>query len=214
MRRLIDVVIAVVALIAAAIPLACAAVAIKLSGRGPILYRQTRIGRGGVPFTLFKLRTMPVGSSGPQVTAAADTRVNAVGRVLRQLKVDELPQFLNVLRGEMSLIGSRPEVPRFVARYSAAERQVLEARPGLASLAQLRFSNEAALLRGHPDPEDAYARYLMPAKIAADLQYQRVRTFWSDVRLMVDLMLMVLGRQRHVDRSFRLPTSQPGDPAR
>ena len=213
MRRLIDVMIAAVALIAAAIPLACAAVAIKLSSHGPILFRQTRIGRGGQPFTLFKLRTMPVGSDGPQVTAAADIRVNAVGRVLRQLKVDELPQFWNVLRGEMSLIGARPEVPRFVARYTVSERQVLAARPGLASLAQLRYSHEAALLREHPDPEEAYAQCLMPAKIATDLHYQQVRTFWSDLRLVLDLGLMVLGRQRHVDRSFRLPTSQPGDPS-
>ena len=214
MRRVIDGLVAAAALLAAVIPLACAAVVIKLSSPGPVLYRQIRIGRSGRPFTLFKLRTMTVGSTGPQVTTATDARVTTVGRILRKLKIDEIPQFWNVLRGDMSLIGARPEVPRFVDRYSAAERRVLEERPGLASLAQLRYSHEAALLRDHPDPDDAYARYLMPAKIAADLQYQQTRTAWSDLRLIVDLVLMVVGLQRRVDTAFRLPTAPPVDPSR
>ncbi len=209
-RRATDCLIAGVGLMIATVPMALAAIAIKLSSPGPVFYRQTRIGRGGLPFCLYKLRTMAVSAGGPQVTAAADTRISPVGRVLRKMKVDELPQLWNVLRGDMAIIGPRPEVPRFVAHYTPAERQLLAVRPGLAGHATLVYPQEYAILRGRSDPEATYISYLMPAKIAADLAYEQTRTGWSDLRVMIEIGLLVIGVQLRADRNFDVPA----DPVR
>lgn len=198
--------IASAALIVAAVPMALGAVAVKLTSRGPILFRQTRVGRNGEAFCLYKLRTMAVATAdGPQVTTAGDRRVSVAGRWLRKLKIDELPQLWNVIRGDMRLIGARPEVPRFVARYSTAQREILNAEPGLASMSQLVYPHESDLLENHPNPEEAYVRYLMPAKIAVDLRYERRRTFWTDLGLMFEMLLLIAGVRRRIDHSLRIP---------
>jgi lipopolysaccharide/colanic/teichoic acid biosynthesis glycosyltransferase len=185
-------------------------VAVKLALGGPVIYRQVRVGRHGRPFCLYKLRTMSDSPGGPQVTRVGDVRIGRLGRLLRRLKLDEVPQLWNVLRGDMSVIGPRPEVPRFVARYTDTERAILAVRPGLASLAQLVYPHEAALLSGHGDPEEAYVRYLMPLKIQVDLQYERARTIWSDLRLIAELSLLVTGKSFRVDRVLRIPMSTLG----
>jgi len=211
MRRAVDGTVAAAGLALAAVPLAISMAAIRATSRGPVLYRQTRIGRKGRPFCLYKLRTMRIttSASGPQVTTAADGRISRVGRVLRQAKLDELPQLWNVLCGDMGIIGPRPEVPRFVARYTDAERAILEAQPGLASLAQLVYPHEGDLLRDQVDPEEAYVRYLLPAKLAVDLEYERTRTWRSDARLIVEMILMIVGLRLRVDRAIRVPSVDP-----
>jgi lipopolysaccharide/colanic/teichoic acid biosynthesis glycosyltransferase len=141
---------------------------------------------------MYKFRTMRVAPAGPWVTAADDPRVTRIGAVLRRWKLDELPQLWNVLRGDMSLIGPRPEVEKFVRLYTPEQRAILRAKPGLAGMAQLLFPGEAELLRGCSDPDAAYVERLMPRKLALDLEYERSRTPAKDFVLMAKLVLMVL----------------------
>lgn len=189
----------------AAAPIALSGLAIKMTSPGPVLYRQIRVGRRGRPFVLYKLRTMTVSTGGPEVTAVADARITRVGHFLRRFKLDELPQLWNIVRGDMSIIGPRPEVPRFVEHYSDAEREILHAIPGLTSVSALIYAGEAEALQKHPDPEAAYIRYVLPLKIAADCEYERTRTVWSDMRLIVDVGLLLLGRNRRADPHFTVP---------
>ncbi len=205
MKRAFDIVVSLISLVILAVPLLLIALAIKISSRGPVLFRQQRIGRGGHPFWLYKFRTMRPGQGGAQVTAAGDRRITPLGRFLRRWKLDELPQFFNVLRGDMSVIGPRPEVERFVVRYTPQQRRLLEQTPGLAGLSALVYQHEADLLYGHADPEEAYVQYVMPRKIAVDLDYESGRTFWSDLRLLAALGLALVGWNPRLDRNFRLP---------
>jgi lipopolysaccharide/colanic/teichoic acid biosynthesis glycosyltransferase len=202
-RRVVDVTVSATALVLLAVPLAIISLLVKLSSPGPLLFRQRRVGQHGRPFWLYKLRSMRAGGAGPQVTRADDPRVTRVGAWLRRWKIDELPQFWNVLRGDMSLLGPRPEVETFVRRYSADQRQILEVTPGIAGMAQLVFAHEAELLRGQDDPEGVYLQLLLPRKIAIDLAYEQRRTLQSDLRLLLDLLLMILGLRR--GSSLELP---------
>jgi lipopolysaccharide/colanic/teichoic acid biosynthesis glycosyltransferase len=208
MKRLFDIVISATGLAILAVPFTVIALAIKVSSPGSVFYRQKRIGRGGRPFWLYKFRSMGNAVGGAQVTIDGDPRITAVGRVLRRWKLDELPQLYNILRGEMSVVGPRPEVERFVQNYTAEQRLVLEQTPGLAGLAQLVYPHEADLLRGCDDPEEAYIRYLLPKKIAVDLQYEQKRTFWSDMGLIGELSLLILGKSYRTDRNFRIPHAE------
>ena len=193
-----------------AVPLAIVAAMVTLSSPGPVFYCQWRVGRGGRLFCLYKFRTMHDRATGSQVTVATDPRITTVGAWLRRLKIDELPQLWNVLCGDMSLIGPRPEVERFVQHYGATERRILEFTPGLASRAQLVYPHESTLLRQVDDPEAAYVRLLMPLKIAVDLEYESVRTFWSDVGLIAELLLLVAGKSYRVDSDLRMDTAAFG----
>jgi lipopolysaccharide/colanic/teichoic acid biosynthesis glycosyltransferase len=169
--------------------------AIKLTSPGPAIYRATRIGRDGVPFRLYKFRSMVTGAdkTGPGITTAADRRVTAIGSFLRKTKLDELPQLANVLRGEMSLVGPRPEDPRYVAHYTPMQREVLRARPGITSPASLRYRDESALLTG-PDWEKTYVDTIMPEKLAIELAYLRRRNLLTDARLIVLTLWAVIAR--------------------
>ena len=136
--------------------LAATAALVKASSPGPVLFRQQRIGRGGKPFELWKFRTMRVGGTGPQITADGDRRITRIGRILRKTKLDELPELFNVLRGDLSLVGPRPEVAKYVALYPEAERAFLQRfRPGITDPATVRFRNEEDILARAPDPEAA-----------------------------------------------------------
>lgn len=167
---------------------------VRLDSRGPIFFLQRRVGRWGTPFTIFKFRTMVVDAErlGTQITIGRDPRITRMGRLLRQTRLDELPQLLNVLRGEMSIVGPRPEVPRYVAAYSDAQRPILSLRPGITSPASIRFRNESDLLAGHPDPETLYRSEIMPAKIGEDLAYARRATIWSDLRVVMQTLSRLL----------------------
>jgi len=164
---------------------------VRASSPGPVFHRQPRVGRHGRLFDMLKFRSMRVSCDRPAVTAAGDPRITRVGAVLRRWKLDELPQLWNVLRGEMTLVGPRPELEKFVRLYSPAQRQILDATPGLAGMAQLAYPHEAEWLRGAHDPEAAYIQGLLPLKLAADLEYERRRTPASDFVLMWRLALMV-----------------------
>jgi lipopolysaccharide/colanic/teichoic acid biosynthesis glycosyltransferase len=208
MKRSFDILLALVGLSLLAVPFLVIGAAIKLSSRGPVFFRQRRIGRGGKPFGLYKFRTMYVGQGGSLVTAEGDPRITPVGRLLRRWKVDELPQLWNVLLGEMTIIGPRPEVERYVVHYAPEQRRMLEQTPGLAGLSQLVYPTEAEILRHCSNPEEFYVRELMPKKIAVDLQYETIRTFRSDLRLMWEMVLLILGKSYRVDPDFPVIASQ------
>ncbi len=212
-RRLFDIVVSFVGLALFALPFAIIGLAIKLSSPGPIIYRQRRVGRGGQLFWLYKFRTMRCTDGGPQVTVAGDPRITAIGRLLRRWKLDELPQMWNVLRGDMSVVGPRPEVERFVCHYTPGQRRVLDQTPGLAGMAQLVYPHEAELLRAYPNSEEVYLQYLMPRKIGVDLEYESVRTFWSDLRLLGELALLILGKSYRLDRAFQIPCAENRAPS-
>jgi lipopolysaccharide/colanic/teichoic acid biosynthesis glycosyltransferase len=181
MKRVFDVVVAALLLVTLAPLLALLAGLVRLSGPGPVLYRGTRVGRDGRPFAMLKFRTMVDGAArGAAITIHGDTRVTRLGRVLRVTKLDELPQLINVLRGEMSLVGPRPEAPEYVAHYTPEQLGVLAVRPGITGLAQVRFRHEERLLYG-PDWEAVYLRSVLPAKLALDREYLRSRSFWRDL---------------------------------
>lgn len=184
------------------LPMVFITIAIKLLDSGPVLYRQRRVGRGGQPFWLYKFRTMKVSESGPVVTVEGDGRITPIGRFLRRWKLDELPQLWNILRGEMSVVGPRPEVQRFVDLYTPAQRRLLQQNPGLASLSQLVYPHEADLLRQNPNPEEIYVQQLMPKKIALDVRYGENRTFWSDLGLIAEVILLIAGASFRRDRDF------------
>jgi lipopolysaccharide/colanic/teichoic acid biosynthesis glycosyltransferase len=160
------------------------AIAIKLDSPGPVFYRARRIGKDGVPFRLFKFRSMIVNAErqGPGITAAGDTRITRVGRFLRRTKLDELPQLINVLKGEMSLVGPRPEDPRYVTLYTPEQRRVLAVRPGITSAASLTYRHEEQALSGD-DWETVYRTKVLPDKLAIDLVYLERRTLGSDLKL-------------------------------
>jgi lipopolysaccharide/colanic/teichoic acid biosynthesis glycosyltransferase len=170
------------------------AIAIKRDSAGPIFYRGVRVGRGGVPFRMFKFRTMVAGAdrTGVWSTAAGDPRITRVGRTLRAYKLDELPNLLNVLRGDMSLVGPRPQVPADVAKYTDDERALLDVRPGVTDYASIRFRNEADILEGHADPDAAYDRLIRPEKSRLGLEYVRTRSLWVDLRILWDFVRVLL----------------------
>lgn len=172
-RRALDIVVAAAALVLLAPLLAAVAVAVRLSGPGPVLFRQPRVGEGGRLFVLVKFRSMAVGEGGPQVTAATDPRVTPLGRWLRATSVDELPQLWHVLRGRMTLVGPRPETPGLAARYPAEAQWVLQHRPGLTGPAQLALRDDTALDPHAVDPEVDYLQRLVPQRVALDGAYLR-----------------------------------------
>ena len=184
LRRLLDVTVAGVLLVVLSPLLAVLALLVRATSPGPGIFRQTRIGRHGLPFVLLKLRTMRADAAGPAITAGADARITPLGARLRRAKLDELPQLWNVLRGDMSLVGPRPELPEYVARYTPAERAVLRTRPGLTDPASLAWADEAAMLATFADPHRAYAQVVLPRKLALSLAYLERRTVWSDLAVM------------------------------
>jgi lipopolysaccharide/colanic/teichoic acid biosynthesis glycosyltransferase len=203
MKRSFDILFSLVGLSLLALPFAVIGLAIKLFSSGPVFYRQQRIGRGGKPFRLYKFRTMYVGEGGSLITVEGDSRITPAGRVLRRWKLDELPQLWNVLLGDMGIIGPRPEAERLVRQYTPEQHRILDITPGLAGMSQLVYPHEADLLRGCRDPEEVYVKVLMPRKIAVDLEYERTRTFLTDLRLLGRLLLLIaLGKSRHTDHDL------------
>lgn len=184
LKQALDRVASAAGLVLLAPLLACIAVAVKVQDGGPIFYRALRVGQAGRPFRLVKFRTMRehADRQGPAITAHGDTRVTAVGRVLRRTKLDELPQLFNVLVGDMSLVGPRPEDPRYVALYTPEQRAVLSALPGITSAASLLYRDEERMLLG-ADWDTLYRAEVMPAKLAIDLAYLRRRTVLTDLGL-------------------------------
>jgi lipopolysaccharide/colanic/teichoic acid biosynthesis glycosyltransferase len=197
MKRAFDVAVAAAGLVVISPLLLAASIAVKASSPGPVFYRGVRVGRNGDVFHIYKFRTMSAGADrqGPALTSAGDVRVTRVGRFLRRTKFDETPQLVNVLRGEMSLVGPRPEHPDFVQHYSPEQRQVLAVRPGITGPAALAFLNEEEMLTGG-DPVATYVSSIMPRKLAMDLDYVRTATFTGDLRLLAATAARVLRIRR------------------
>lgn len=209
-KRAFDVVLAGAGLVAALPVLAAAAAGIRLSSPGPVLYRAPRVGRGGAPFIMYKLRTMHAGAGGSRITAGRDPRVFALGRLLRRGKVDELPQLLNILRGEMSVVGPRAEDPGIVARYYAdAHHETLAARPGLTSPGTLYYYTHGEDALGTDDTEAHYARELLPFKLALDTVYVRHASVAYDVRLVLRTIAVIAGRVAGRRRFAPPPEAEP-----
>lgn len=199
MPRPPEVAAALLGLLVASPLLAAVAIAVRLSSPGPILFRQIRVGQGGRPFELWKFRTMRTDTHGPGITASGDSRVTFIGNLLRKTKLDELPELWNVVRGDMALVGPRPEVPRYVDPADPLWQEVLRARPGVTDpvTAHLR-SEEALIARVAGDREAFYLRTLQPYKLLQSAAYLRTRTAWSDLRVLARTALAIAspGRTR------------------
>lgn len=196
-KRLFDLAAAGAGLLLLAPLLLLLALWIKLDSKGPVLFRQQRVGRHGVPFDILKFRTMaaraPGSDAGRQLTVGHDPRITRAGRLLRASKLDELPQLINVLQGTMSLVGPRPEVPRYVDCYPAAVRAtVLSVAPGITDLASILYKEESAILGRALDPERAYVETILPVKLAYYQRYVCEQSFWLDLRIIFRTLAAVL----------------------
>jgi lipopolysaccharide/colanic/teichoic acid biosynthesis glycosyltransferase len=185
-KRFTDVVLALIGLTLAGPVLAFVAVRIRLEDGGPVFYRGVRVGRGGRPFRMFKFRTMVLNADqvGGPSAADGDPRITRIGSWLRRRKLDELPQFINVLIGDMSFVGPRPEVPHYVNMYTEQERAILSVRPGITDFATLWNANEGEVLAGSADPERTYMEEIRPEKLRLQLEYVRRRSFFTDLSIL------------------------------
>ena len=190
--RLVDLVVASLGLAVLAPALLVIAVAVKLSSAGPVIFRQQRIGRGGQEFSLLKFRSMRAESDGPEVTAAGDTRVTRIGRALRRFKLDELPSLWNIVRGDMALVGPRPEVPRYVDLKNPLWQIVLSVRPGLTDPVTVGLRNEEELLASVDDPDRFYRETLQPYKLVSYVEYLSARSAGSDLTVLMNTLLAIL----------------------
>jgi lipopolysaccharide/colanic/teichoic acid biosynthesis glycosyltransferase len=218
MKRLFDITFAALGLLVLSLLFLMLAVAVKLSSRGPALFCQQRIGKNGRPFRILKFRTMVVNAEklGPGLTRGGDSRITAMGYFLRKTKLDELPQLWNVLVGDMSFVGPRPEVPRYVEKYTAEQRRVLALKPGITDVATLEFRNEEELLKGEllkaeilrgesndrqkaewrgkgrggdAEMEEFYMKYCVPRKIELNLAYAARANLWEDIKIIVRTLI-------------------------
>ena len=185
LKRIFDLVASGLGLVVLSPLLILLAILVKMDSPGPVLYRGIRVGRGGTTFRMLKFRTMVPDAEriGASSTAEGDQRATRIGAVLRRWKMDELPQLINVFRGDMSLVGPRPQVRWAVDLYTEEERALLEVRPGITDYASLLFSNEGEILKGAVDPDQAYLDLIAPRKIRLGLKYVHTRSFWVDLKL-------------------------------
>ena len=200
LKRLFDILFSAGTLIVLAPLMLSVALWIKIDSPGPVLFRQVRVGRGGGYFRILKFRSMRMDTAarGPQLTVGHDPRITRAGAWIRRYKIDEFPQFINVLVGDMSLVGPRPEVPRYVDLYPPDVRDlVLSVRPGITDLASIEYRDESEVLGRSPDPEKAYIEQVLPAKLALCQRYVRERSFAGD--------LAIIGRSMRVSFARHSP---------
>jgi lipopolysaccharide/colanic/teichoic acid biosynthesis glycosyltransferase len=198
-RRLLDLALAVPAVIILGPAMLALAAAIRAESAGPAIFRQVRIGRDGEPFTILKFRTMrdDVAADTVRMGGREDPRITRLGGLLRRTRLDELPQLVNVIRGEMTMVGPRAEIPQFVEGYTAAQREVLSVPPGITGPGQLEYARRfEPLLDGVDDPNRVYVERILGPKLEIDLEYVRHRSLAGDVRILVRTALLVLGRDR------------------
>ena len=187
LKRIFDIVFSLFGLIVLSPFMLIIAILIKLDSKGPIFFKQVRVTKNGREFKIFKYRTMRVGSDKySQITVGKDSRITKVGDFLRKYKLDEIPQLINVLIGDMSLVGPRPEVPKYVALYTEEQREILKVRAGITDYASIEFSNENDILANETDPEKAYIEKIMPRKIELNKKYL------SEISVMTDIKIILL----------------------
>ena len=193
-KRAMDIVLSACALAILWPLLLLIALAIWIDDPGPVFYRQVRVGRNGKTFRIFKFRSMVMDADkkGLAITVGRDSRITRVGAVLRKTKLDELAQLLNVLWGQMSFVGPRPEVPKYVELYTPYQRQVLLVRPGITDYASIAYRNENDLLAGAPNPETMYIEQIMPDKIELNMKYLREISPLADIRLILKTIVAVI----------------------
>jgi lipopolysaccharide/colanic/teichoic acid biosynthesis glycosyltransferase len=194
-KRIFDLSLSLVSLLILLPFLALAAVLIKLESKGPVLYKQLRVGLNGKPFYIYKFRTMEIGAeqTGLPITSADDPRLTRVGKFLRRIKLDEMPQLFNVLKGEMSLVGPRPEVPKYVELYSDEQKRALTVKPGMTDPATVCFRNEEELLAKADDKESFYINEIMPIKLKLYLQYIEKMSLLYDIKLIfLEILALIL----------------------
>jgi lipopolysaccharide/colanic/teichoic acid biosynthesis glycosyltransferase len=197
MKRAVDIIVSVVTLVVLSPLFLLISLAILVTMGWPIFFRQTRIGRDSKAFKIVKFRTMvkKADTLGLLITTGGDRRITPVGRLLRKTKLDELPQFLNVLWGQMSLVGPRPEVPRYVRMYSRKQMRVLSVKPGLTDPATIAFRNEESILARYDDPEKAYVEEIMPEKLKLNLAYIEKASFFGDLTILFKTFIKLFDRR-------------------
>lgn len=187
LKRIFDIISSLFGLILLSPFMIIIAILIKIDSKGPIFFKQIRVTKNGREFKIFKYRTMRVGSDKySQITVGKDSRITKVGDFLRKYKLDEIPQLINVLLGDMSLVGPRPEVPKYVALYTEEQREILKVRAGITDYASIEFSNENEILANESDPEKAYIEKIMPRKIELNKKYL------SEISVMTDIKIILL----------------------
>jgi lipopolysaccharide/colanic/teichoic acid biosynthesis glycosyltransferase len=211
-KRAFDLLVAALALVVLAPLFLVLAAAVRIDSRGPVLFKQERVGLGGRPFRMYKVRSMVRDAErmAANVSTSGDPRVTRVGAHLRRWHLDELPQLFNVLRGDMSLVGPRPETPEFVTRYTEDERRVLDVKPGVAGPSTLAFMDEPEILGAADDPEDYYVNHLLHERVRLDLRYLDRWSLLGDVRLLLrQVWVLVSGRSDPVPRVARGASYEP-----
>ena len=187
LKRIFDIVFSLFGLIVLSPFMLIIAILIKIDSKGPVFFKQVRVTKNGKEFKIFKYRTMRVGSDKfSQITVGKDSRITKVGDFLRRYKLDEIPQLINVLIGDMSLVGPRPEVPKYVTLYTEEQREILKVRAGITDYASIEFSNENDILANEGDPEKAYIEKIMPRKIELNKKYL------SEISVMTDIKIILL----------------------
>lgn len=195
MKRTFDLLFSIVGLLTLLPFFPVIATIIKLDSEGPVFFRQERVGRYGGTFRIFKFRTMEADAEkrGVQVSRGDDRRITRAGRFLRKYKLDELPQLLNVITGEMSLVGPRPEVPRYVQAFKLEYEEILKVRPGITDFASLEYRHEGDLLRDAENPEEKYLRDILPAKIEYYRKYLKEQSIVTDTSIILKTILKIFG---------------------
>ena len=185
LKRIFDVIASFFGLLILSPFLLVAGLLVKFSSEGPVLFTQERIGRNGIPFTIFKFRTMFVDHGGSSVSVRGEKRITPIGAVLRRFKIDEFPELWNILIGDMSFVGPRPDMPEYIARLQGEQREMLSLRPGLTSPASIKYAREEELLSLVPDPQKHFDEVIWPDKTRMNLEYIKRRTFIGDIVLIL-----------------------------
>jgi len=190
-RRVFDFLFSLVAVVLLSPLLVAIAMLIKLDSRGPVFYKSKRIGKEGIPFFMYKFRSMFNNSSGSKITTSDDKRITKIGKILRRWKLDELPNLFNVLRGEMSLVGPRPEVPEYVEKFKERYNSILKVKPGVTGPSQIQYVNESSILTTQ-SLEEEYSNNMLPDKINLDLEYIKNQSFVHDIKILFKTLKLLM----------------------
>lgn len=194
MKRIFDIFFSVLGLVIAFPILLALAIMVKIDSKGPVFYKQTRVGLNNTDFKIYKFRTMRVNSDqlGLLTIGDRDPRVTSIGYVLRKFKLDELPQLINVLIGNMSFVGPRPEVRKYVNLYSKSDLEILSVKPGITDYASIKFRNEAEIMRKSESPEDVYINEIMPEKIRLNKIYVKEQSLFTDIKIIFSTFAAII----------------------